>query len=138
MRANLWISIPMGVAIPVLMALFTYWLNHHNEWWNQDVDSRVTSALTQKGGIQDTLGQVRDTVNRTHTSLDDLKPFILDIVDHQFENVSKLPTAALQQRLPAVQHLLAVAKDQGFKAYPPTLDALSHNLSTVETEAADF
>jgi hypothetical protein len=131
-------SLILAIILCVVGIVGKYWLDHKAEWWNADVDARVARVLEKDGGVQRTLQQVSETVNRTQTSLDDLKPFIHDVVTRQFENASKLPATTLQQRLPAVQHLLTVAKDQGFTADRKVLDVLAHKLSTSNRNAPAF
>jgi len=138
LKTNLWISIPLPVITALCILVGGYWLNHHKEWWDADVDTRVQSVLEKSGGIKETLNQVRDTVNRTETELKTLEPFIRDIVQHQFDNVATLPSKTLGKRLPAVQHLVAVAKDRGIKGDAPTLDAIGRKLSAVDANVADF
>jgi hypothetical protein len=113
---------------------FKYYLDHRYDF----IDGMITANLNAKGGVKDTLANMQQTVTKMEATLNTLEPYIHDVVEHQFENVSKLPSATLQERLPAVQHLLAIAKDQGIKADIPSLDALGKNLSTVDTKAASF
>jgi hypothetical protein len=138
LKTNPWISIPLSIIIPLCMLFGGYWLNRRKEWWDADVDTRVQSVLEKPGGITETLNQVRDTVNRTETELKTLEPFIRDIVQHQFDNVANLPSKTLGKRLPAVQHLVAVAENRGIKADAPTLGAIGRKLSAVDANVADF
>jgi hypothetical protein len=117
---------------------YKYHLDHKDDGFNSAIDHRIDMALGKPGGITQTLGSVQTTVNEVNTTLKALAPFIHDVVQHQFESASKLPTATLQERLPAIQHLLTTAKDQGIKADTPILDALGRKLSTVDTKAASF
>lgn len=137
-KSNTWISIPVSIILPVLMLFFGYWLTHHTDWWNHDVDERISSVLKQPSGVGETLHGIEKTVNETKTKIDTLEPFIRDITQHQFENAAKLPTAALGKRLLALRHLVAVAKDQGVKTDAPTLNTLGRNLSNVSLSAPDF
>jgi hypothetical protein len=88
--------------------------------------------------VNETLANIQQSMGKTEGTLNTLQPYIHDMVQHQFENVSKLPSTTLQERLPAVQHLLAIAKDQEIKGDRSSLDALGRNLSTVDTKAASF
>jgi hypothetical protein len=115
-----------------------YWIDHKTEWWNHDVDGRVGAVLEKPDGVQDTLKQVRDTVNRTDEKLKTLEPFIHDVIQHQFDSAAKLSPSALQARLPAIQHLAAVAQNQEVKVDTTALNVLGHKLSTVDTKAAAF
>jgi hypothetical protein len=117
-KSNPWISIPLSIILAVFTLFAAYWLDHHNEWWTQEVDVRVGAVLEKPGGVQETLKQVRDTVNRTDEKLKTLEPFIQNVVKHEFEDVSKLPTSALIQRLPAFKNLVAVAKSQNIVIDP--------------------
>ena len=60
------------------------------------------------------------------------------MIDHQFESVSRLPTATLQERLPAIQHLVSLAKDEGVKASPKVLGMLTQKLGAASTSAVGF
>jgi hypothetical protein len=111
-KANPWIKVAVPIILPVLTVLLAYWLDHRTEWWNKDVDARVTIVLEKPGGVQETLKQVRDTVDRTDERLKTLEPFIHEVIQRQFENVAKLPTGALMQHIPGLNNLVAVAKNQ--------------------------
>ncbi len=131
-KANPWLSLALPTILTVFTVFVGYWLNHHNEWWNRDVDARVGTVLEKSGGVQETLKQVRDTVNQTKTTLDDLKPFIHDVVTHQFENASKLRISTLRERVPAIQHLVALAQDQKIATDPKIVRTLGRNLLAVQ------
>ena len=137
-KANPYLSLALSIILTAFTVFGGYWLNHHNEWRNHDIDERVRTVLETPGGIKETLNQVRDTVNATKTTLDTLKPYIEDVTRHQFENVASLPSKTLGQRLPAVQHLIAVAKEQKIKPETPALNTLGRKLSAVDTNAVDF
>lgn len=137
-KANPWASLALSIILAASTLFGAYWLNHHNEWRNGEVDARVGAVLEKPGGVQETLKQVRDTVNRTDEKLKTLEPFIQDVIKHQFENTSKLSTTAFQERLPAVQRLVAVAKDQEFKPDIHVLDAIANKLSAANTSAVGF
>jgi len=91
---------------------FKYWLDHKDDAFNDAADRRIEKALKAPGGVLATLEEVRKTTNATNTTLGTLQPFIHDVIDRQFENVSKLPTHVLIDRAPAVANLLSAAKDQ--------------------------
>ncbi|MGA2876471.1 MAG: hypothetical protein ABSE82_13145, partial [Nitrososphaerales archaeon] len=135
-----WVINHKGTSGLLAIALFvsTYWLNHRSEWWNHDVDERTRTVMNEKGGISETLHNVQETVNRTQAKLETLEPFIHDVIQHQFDTAAKLPREALQARLPAIQRLTAVAKDQGVRANVPALDALGRTLSTVDNKTEGF
>jgi hypothetical protein len=104
---------------------FTFWLNHRADNFNNAVDARIKAVLGASGGVTEALRNVQSTTNETNTTLKTLQPFIRDVIDHQFESVSKLSPQALGERLPAVWHLLAVAQDEKFKIEP----SITHDLS---------
>jgi hypothetical protein len=108
-----------------------YWLDHKNEWWNHDVDDRVSQAINAKGGIKETLARI-------DTTLATLQPFIQDVIHHQFESASKLPSAALRQRLPALKHLLSIAKDQEVKIDPTIVNRMSKKLAGIPSRLPGF
>ncbi len=78
------------------------------------------------------------TINETNTSLEDLKPFIRDVINHQFENASKLSPQALEEHLPAIKNLLTVAQDQGVRVEPQVSEALRKNLLHVPNNALGY
>ena len=117
---------------------FKYYLDHKDDYFNGAVDKRIKSELEKPDGVLPTLRSVQETVKKTETQIDDLKPFIHDVVTHQFENAAGLPTSTLQQRLPAVQHLLAIARDQHIQPKPSALEVLGKKLSTLDNTAPSF
>jgi hypothetical protein len=135
-KAHPWIKVALPIVLPILMVLFAYWLNHRTEWWNGDVDARVTSVLAKPGGLQETLNQVKDTVNRTDEKLKTLEPFIHEVIQHQFENAAKLPTGALIQRIPALNNLVAVAKNQNVTVDPQIVTEVGTKLVAASRENA--
>jgi len=137
-KANPWISLALSVILTAFSVFVGYWLNHHNEWWKGDVDARVRAVLEEKpGGVLETLKQVRDTVNRTDEKLKTLQPFIQDVIKHQFENVSKLPTGALVPRIPALENLVAVAKNQNVTVDPKIVTEVGTKLVDASRQNAE-
>lgn len=94
---------------------FRWWLDHRKDASNKDVDDRIKLILNAPKGVSETLQGLQATTYETNTTLKTLQPFIQDVIAHQFENVSQLPTRTLLERLPAVNDLLATAKDQNVK-----------------------
>jgi hypothetical protein len=117
---------------------FKYWLDHKDEAWNSRLDGRIDTILSSKGGIKESLANVQQTVSSTDNTLKTLAPFIQDVIRHQFENASKLPTATLRERLPGVRNLLAVAKNQDVKIEPGIAASLSKKLLQIQPDASDF
>ncbi len=97
---------------------FKYWLDHRPDSFNGSVDAELGKVLDKSGGVNATLKEVRDTTNRTQATLSALQPFIQDIINHQFENVSHLDPQALLKRMPAVKNLLTAAKEQHVQVNP--------------------
>jgi hypothetical protein len=128
----------LAIILCGVSVLGAYWLNHRKEWWNHDVDERIRTVLNEKDGVNETLHRVEQTVNRTETKLETLEPFIHDVIQHQFDSAAKLSPSALQERLPAIQHLAAVAQNQGVKVDAPALDVLGRKLGAVDTKATGF
>jgi hypothetical protein len=127
-KENSWISLGLSVVLTCTTIFGGYWLNHYKEWWNGDVDRRVQLAMDKPGGIKQTLASIQATVDRTEATLITLEPFIHDVVVRQFESASKLPAKDLTQRLPALQHLVAVARDQRIAVDPVLVRLLTRNL----------
>jgi hypothetical protein len=123
-----WISNNKGdsavflVILTVGGAFLAYWLEHRAEWQNKEIDGRINFVLSQPKGVQEALNNVQQTVQSVDASLKTLAPYIHDTVTKQFENAANLPPAVLQERLPAVKDLLAVAKDQNIRVGAPALD----------------
>jgi hypothetical protein len=122
------LSIVLCVFSVVAGGLFTHWLDHRNDGFNDAVDKRIGSALNAPGGIAQTLRDVNTTTQRTDATLQALKPFIQDIVTRQFENAAELSPQALVTTLPAVNNLLAIAKDQQVKVDPGLITKLGREL----------
>jgi hypothetical protein len=98
--------------------LIKTWLDHRNDSFNKSVDDRIQASLNAPKGVLEVLRETQDKTNMTSTALETLKPFIHDVIAHQFENVSKLPTQALLQRAHALNDLAAVAKNESVKIDP--------------------
>ena len=136
-KANPWIKPALSIIIPIFTVLFAYWLNHHNEWWNRDVAAQVNVVLEKPGGVQATLKYLTETVNRTDEKLKTLEPLIQDVIKHQFENASKLPTGALIQRIPALNNLVAAAKNQNVTVDPKIVTEVGTKLVDASRENAE-
>jgi hypothetical protein len=119
----------------LLVAGFSYWLQHRNDGFNRDVNERIATYLSAKGGINDQLTGIQTTVTASESSLKTLTPFIQDVIRHQFESVSKLSASVLQERLPALRNLLAVAKNQDVKIEPTISANLSQSLLQIQADA---
>jgi len=117
-KANPWISLLSAIVLAAVTLFGSYWLNHRKEWWNGDVAAQVNIVLEKSGGVQETLKQVKETVDRTDEKLKTLEPFIHEVIQRQFENVAKLSTGALIPRIPALNNLVAVAKSQNVAVEP--------------------
>jgi hypothetical protein len=126
----------------LMLCILGVWLRHYiehkDDGFNNSVDSRIGFVLGRPGGVTDTLTKVQKDVDKVGTTLEDLKPFIQDVINHQFDSVSSLPTATIQNRLPAIQHLVKIAKDEGVKASPRALNALTEKLGAANTSVSGF
>jgi hypothetical protein len=111
------VAISVGVLGWFVSGWFKYYLEHKYDFVNE----MVSTNLNAKGGINDKLGQIQQTVTSTKATLDTLQPFIHDIIQRQFENVAKLRTGALILRIPALENLVAVAKNQKVTVNPNTV-----------------
>jgi hypothetical protein len=131
LRRELWEKFKLNRVwiIPVIAiatAAVGWWANnaikiHHEAViadFNQKVDSRISGLLSAPGGVNEKLTKIDATANKIDASLETLKPFIQELINHQFENISKLPTQTLLQRLPAINNLVAVAQNQDVKITP--------------------
>jgi hypothetical protein len=146
-RDYLWqkIKTHKGTIIPILAIIvgmggwfvgswFKYYLDHRYDF----VDGMITNNLSKPGGIKETLGKVQETTTRITSSLETLKPFIHDVIQRQFESASNLPSAALGQRLPALKHLLSVAKNQEVKIDPQIVNKMSGKLGSIPARPLDY
>jgi hypothetical protein len=95
---------------------FKYWLDHRHDWINEAIETKFSA----KGGINEKLANLQATANSADTTLKALAPFIQDVVRHQFESASNLSPQSLATKLPAVNNLLTVAKNQAVNI-PPAL-----------------
>ena len=118
--------------------VFKYWLDHRNDAFNDGVDKRINIALSAQGGVLATLHDIQTKVDKANTTLDTLQPFIRDVIDHQFEKAAKLSPQAFGEHLPAMDDLLAVARNQGVKTKPQIIEALSKKLLQVEPNTPKF
>jgi hypothetical protein len=112
----------------VVGILGKYYLDHRNDGFNDSVDKRITIKLDAPKGVNERLEAIQQSTNRIEGSLEALNPFIQSVVAHQFETVSKLPTQTLLERLPAVNNLLAVAKDQHVNIQPQIISKIGTDL----------
>jgi hypothetical protein len=106
---------------------FKYYLDHRYDF----IDAMITQNLSAKGGIKETLARI-------DTTLATLQPFIQDVIHHQFESASNLPSAALGQRLPALKNLLSVAKNQEVKIDPQIVNKMSEKLASIPARPLDY
>jgi hypothetical protein len=136
-RENPWISLLLAIILAAVTVFGGYWLNHRKEWWNGDVAAQVNVVLEKSGGVQETLKQVRDTVDRTDEKLKTLELFIHDVIQRQFENVAKLPTGALIPRIPALNNLVAVAKSQNVAVEPHIVTEIGTKLVDASHQNAE-
>jgi hypothetical protein len=131
-------SIFLAIALCGVSVFGKYWLDHKIEWWNHDVDDRINVALNARVTSRKLLAMYSKPFWATDATVKTLTPFIHNVLSHQFESASKLPTDALQQRLPAIQHLLTTAKDRGVKTDSKLLDVLTRGLKAVNSSAVGF
>jgi len=102
------------------------------------INTMIADNLTAKGGINEKLGQIQQTVTSTKATLDTLQPFIHDVIQHQFESTSKLPVSTLQERLPAVKHLVEAAQDQQVKIDPTLVTSISKHFLQIPKRESDY
>jgi hypothetical protein len=115
-----------------------YWLDHRNDPFNSAVDGRIVLALKAPGGVMETLSEVQKTANETNITLKALQPFINDVINHQFENVSKLSSQAFGERLPAIKNLLTAASEQNVKIEPAITKNLTQKLLQVDVKSNGY
>jgi hypothetical protein len=132
------ISATIGIGGWFAASSYRYHLDHKDDAFNNSVDKLVDKKLDAEGGINKQLRTMSESLTAIKTTLEDLKPLIRDVINHQFESVSTLPTATLQERLPAIQHLVSIAKDEGVKASPKVLGRLTQKLGAASTSAVGF
>lgn len=114
--------------------LFQTWLDHRNDGFSNAVDGRIQSSLNAPKGVLETLHEIQEKTNSTSTTLETLKPFIQEVVAHQFENVSKLPPQALLRRAPALNDLAVVAKNQNVRVDPKIVAQVGAKLVAVSDQ----
>jgi hypothetical protein len=121
-------SIIVAAVLCIVTLYGENWIAHKDDRFNASVDGRINNVLQSPNGVLDRLNEVQKTTNQTNAALQTLQPFIHDVINHQFENVSKLSPQALGERLPAVKNLLAVAREQDVKVEPIITQNLSAKL----------
>jgi hypothetical protein len=95
------------VGIPIM---FLSWVEPHLE---NDQKNQISIEVGNQ--LRDPLSKMTEAnthLAKIEGSLEDLKPFVHDVIAHQFENISKLPPQAIGSRLSAVKDLFAAAKNQ--------------------------
>ena len=116
--------------------MFLAWLEPHLE---NDQKNQISIEIGSQ--LKEPLAKMSETNTRLvkiDESLEDLKPFIHDVIAHQFQNALKLSPQALGTRLPAVRNLLTVAQNQGVQVDPQTTYLLSQRMSQIQTKLPDF
>lgn len=106
----------LGVTVIGIPIMFLAWIEPHLE---NDQKNEITLEVGNQ--LKEPLAKMGETNTRLAAiegSLGSLKPFIHDVISHQFESASKLPTGALIERIPALKDLLLVAKDQNVRVNP--------------------
>ncbi len=108
------------------------WIEPH---LRNDQNNAITIEVNKQLAIptQD-IASKNQEIEDLKSSFDVLKPFIHDVISHQFENVAKLPTQTLLQRLPAVDNLVAVATNQGVKVAPQVVAESGNKLVNASSQ----
>jgi hypothetical protein len=122
----------------LVLVFGAYYLNHKDDNFNKAVDDRITAHLEKTGGVNDSLKGIQTSLTELDTTIKTLQPFIQDLIRHQFENASKLPPSALQERLPSVQHLLLAAQSQQVRIDPTILTSVSERLAGIHSGTLEF
>jgi hypothetical protein len=126
-------AIFVGVLGWFVSGWFKYYLDHRYDFVNE----MISTNLKAKGGVNDKLDQIQQTADSTKTTLQALQPYIHDTVQRQFENVAKLPTATLMQRIPALKDLVAVAKNQNVAIDPNIVTEVGKKLVDASSDNAE-
>ena len=127
-------SLILAVMLCFVGGYFKYWLDHRYDY----IDTRVEKVLSAPDGVKATLSKLEQSTAAADATLKTLSPFIQDVIRHQFESASKLSAVELQQRLPAIKDLLAIAKDQNVKVEPELPARLGEKLLHVHADAPDY
>jgi len=137
-------SVGSGIAIAALLVpIVTLWymvssdhekarIAHETEDFNLRVDARIGNKIGNQ------LTDLDQKVTAIGTSLNDLKPYIEDIVRHDFEKVAGLSGVELGKHLPAIQHLVSVAKNQAIQVNPASVNRITEKLLTIQPRPAEF
>jgi hypothetical protein len=128
--------ISLVVTIIGLPIMLLTWIEPHLE-----NDQKNEISLEVGNQLKDPIAKMEDAnshLAKIEGTLDELKPFIHDVISHQFENVAKLPAQAIGERLPALANLFAIAKDQGIKMNPEVATSLSAKLLKINSNAPDY
>jgi hypothetical protein len=132
------LAIIIGICGWFASGLFKTYLDQRRDQFNQAVDARISNALSAKGGVNEKLTSIQESTSRIEGSLETIKPFIHDVISRQFENVSKLSPQALSERLPALGHLLAVARDQNVTVSPHITADIGSKLLQIHSQSPGY
>lgn len=102
------------------------------ENFNLRVDLRIDTRVSKQ------LSDLDIKVTKIQTSLDDLKPYIESLVRRDFEKVAGLSRGEFNDRLPEVQHLVSVARNQDIRVSPALVDRVSKKLLGVQPRTPEF
>jgi hypothetical protein len=112
---------------------FKYYLDHKDDGLN----AAIEKELQKPQGVIDKLNTIKQTTDELKTTLGTLQPFIHDVIQHQFENVAKLPTGDLIPRIPALRNLVAVAENQNVTVDPHIVTEVGRKLVDASRQNAE-
>src|ERR1700687_3364360 len=81
---------------------------------------------------------MNESLTKISSTLDTLKPFIEDLVRHEMDKVSALPTSQLRNNLARVGNLVSVAHSQNVAVDLKSLRALGTKLVDTDHGAPGF
>ena len=109
--------------------LFSEWLQSRDDAENRRIDERIDNKLKP---INEQLQKIDTDVAALKGTIGTLRPFIQDLVEHQFAAAAEMKPNSLLSRLSPIQHLVQVARSENIKADPATVLALGRKVAFLD------
>ena len=101
--------------------LFSEWLQSRDDAENRRIDERIDNKLKP---VNEQLQKIDTDLATLNQTIETLRPFIQDLVEHQFTAAAKMDPNSLVSGLSPIQHLVQVARSENIKADPAAVLAL--------------
>lgn len=128
-------SIILSIVLCVGGALYKHHLDHEDEDFGYRVDARVDKKL---GDTSKKLGEMNDKLTTIDAKLTTLQPLIEDLIKHEMDKAASLPQSEFKKNLPAMEHLVSAARNQGVRVNPEVVRRLGEKLLNIQSRGPDF